>query len=862
MNAEISLDTRQWVRLRDAFSAAVASTDEQQRASIDALNSADPELGRMLADLLEAHRLAADHTEEARERWLQEAAATLDGTAVGQRIGGFELREVLGRGGMGVVYRAERVDGHVRQQVAMKFLRLGRTDPQDLRRFRVERDLAATLRHPGIAGLLDAGETPSGTPYYAMELIEGQPISAWCSTRRLGLHDRLRLFVAVCDAVAHAHSKLILHRDIKPSNVLVTAEGQPKLIDFGIAKSLQSQEPTIDATATAHRAFTMGYAAPEQLKGLPLSTACDVYQLGALLYELLAGQAAFPVEGRSYLELERLILEVDPRPPSRARTDRGVTGESIPGDLDSVVLRALRKRPEDRYASVAALADDVSAWLDGRPVTAGDGQRWYRLRRFCRRHVLAIGVAAIVLATLSGSAGMLWRQSEAVRIERDMAARAADRAEEVTRFLLRVFESAEPGAALPADTPVSEVVDQAAQRLSNELAGQPEVKAAMLDALARVNLSLERFPEAKSLLEQSASALPPDRIADVRQAIEHYTLQAQLLEQSDDPARTQAAAERAIALHEQVGDPPGRRVRAWRVANTLIFYQQGPAAALAADQALVDALRADPTALPQDLASVESDVAGGLISAGRVDEAAQLLEESISRLSKSVGARHPLTLQVLVRKADLLGNELKRHAEAIALLADIRDGLRASFGRASRSEGRVAMALGNVYAELEQPERAIAAYTEAEELFNEVHRQPHPDLMAVAMNLGGQYEQTGRLEEAQESFAKALKVVNQAIGPQTPTAAGLQLATGRVAFKRGDYAGASEHLRQALGVARARPSTHLEATILLSRTALAQGQKTEAQELADGAKALLAGMEKPSDNARAAVAELEAALRR
>lgn len=345
----------------------------------------------------------------------------------GLRVGPFVVRELLGRGGMGSVYRAERVDGVVRQQVAIKLIRSELLDEQTLRRFELERRLLASLDHPHIARLLDANELPDGTPYFVMEYVDGQPITDYCRRHDLDVRTRVQLLRRVCAAVAQAHQHLIVHRDLKPTNILVDAKGVPKLLDFGIAKSLTGDAGGDAAvTAAAMRYFSPQYAAPEQMAGAPIGVACDIYALGLLLFELLADDRPFDFASLSAGQIERLVVEVPPPAPSAALARDGSVrarsrARAVRGELDDIVLRCLRKAPSERYASVEQLDSDLERYLDGRPVLARGGHGWYRARKFLRRNWLSVAALSALVSTMAiGLAAFAWQAKVAERRANDL----------------------------------------------------------------------------------------------------------------------------------------------------------------------------------------------------------------------------------------------------------------------------------------------------------------------------------------------------------------------------------------------------------------------------------------------------------
>jgi non-specific serine/threonine protein kinase/serine/threonine-protein kinase len=415
------LTPERWQQVRRVLDAALDAPPAERSRRVRDACGADQSLCREALSLLEF----ADSGE-----WLidRPAPATLQADeelAEGARLGPYRVERLLDRGGMGGVYLASRDDGTFRGQVAIKIVEGGRGGAL-LRRFESERQILATLAHPNVARLLDAGSAPDGRPYLVMEHVDGPPIDRWCEERALPLRDRLLLFRQVCAAVMHAHRRLVVHRDIKPGNVLVGADGVPKLLDFGIAKLL-SAEPGL--TATQAPMMTPHYAAPEQVEGGPVTTATDVYALGLLLYELLTGRKAQAVDDPTPVAVLRAVVERDPtRPSLAAPADRS---RALEGDLDAIVLTALRKEPERRYASVEQLDDDVRRHLEGLPVAAV-ADRWsYRLGKLVHRHRVAAAAAGLALVAVVGGAGVALWQARVAEAER---ARAERRLEDVRRL--------------------------------------------------------------------------------------------------------------------------------------------------------------------------------------------------------------------------------------------------------------------------------------------------------------------------------------------------------------------------------------------------------------------------------------------
>lgn len=387
----------------------------------------------------------------------------------GRRVGSYEIRGEVGRGGMGTVYRAVRADDAFHKEVALKLVRSGRSSTEVLKRFRAERQILARLDHPNIARLLDGGATEEGAPYLVMEYVVGRPIDAYCEERALRTSARLTLFRAVCAAVQYAHQNLVVHRDLKPGNILVTEDGVPKLLDFGIAKVL-ADDPTEAPTQTAFPALTPDYASPEQVRAEPVTTASDVYSLGVVLYEVLTGHRPYRVGTPVPAEIVRVVCELEPQKPStivrRARTTEATTESAtapaysaaprpetddprlrqlageLQGDLDTIVLKALRKEPSRRYASAQDLSDDIGRYLDGRPVLARADTLGYRAAKFVRRHKAAVASAGLVFLSLVGGIVATAAQARIAEVHRQRAERHLTEVRSLARsFLFEIHDS-------------------------------------------------------------------------------------------------------------------------------------------------------------------------------------------------------------------------------------------------------------------------------------------------------------------------------------------------------------------------------------------------------------------------------------
>ena len=472
--------------------------DSDLRRAVEALLTCDQQVDGSLDHLIEGQIAAALNQ-----------AGTL---ASGNRCGPYQLLRLVGRGGMGEVWLAKRIDGFVKRPVALKLPCVGFHAAQFAERLCRERDILAGLVHPGIARLYDAGLDESGRPFLALEFVEGTGLTAYCDDRRLSVRDRLGLFLQILTAVQHAHSRLVIHRDLKPSNILVTADGEVKLLDFGIAKLMTDGEASeTELTKIGGRALTLHYASPEQIAGQPVTTASDVYSLGTILFELLSGERPFVSKRDSCAALEEAILSTAPRRPSQTITGdtqaltRSTTARklaaSLRGDLDTIVLKALQKQPEQRYATADAFRSDIERYLAGKTVLAQGESGWYRAKKFMRRHRLAaVSAAGVFLALAAGLSVALWQARVAEKEARTSAA-----VQEFTEDIFRANSLEKPDPVKARQTTARELLDIGARKVGTSLNNAPAAKLKMLEVLGSLYLDLRLDDQAVALQKQRVS---------------------------------------------------------------------------------------------------------------------------------------------------------------------------------------------------------------------------------------------------------------------------------------------------------------------------------------------------------------------
>jgi len=438
------LTPERWAQIRRVFDGALERSEVDRAAYLRVACARDDELRREVESLLASHDSAGDFLDKPAAE-LAGSGQTLISSGIdlqeyppGHRVGAYELQKCIGRGGMGSVWLATRSDNEFKKQVAIKLVKRGMDTQEILRRFRLERQVLAGLTHPNIAALIDGGSTPDGLPYLVMEYVDGIRIDRYCEQHKSTITERLNLFRDVCAAVQYAHGNLVVHRDLKAGNILVTAEGTPKLLDFGIAKLIRTEFDTLVAAETRPelRPMTLDYASPEQVRGEPITTATDVYSLGVLLYKVLTGKSPYGLAGRSDSALRKAICEQEPLKPSAVvlTDEKAVIPEAtqkidvaheetrdkarrrlkkkLAGDLDMIVLMALRKEPLRRYASVEQFSGDIRRYLEGRPVIARSDTFGYRAARFIRRNAAAVAAATVAVLTLFGATIVELRSAE------------------------------------------------------------------------------------------------------------------------------------------------------------------------------------------------------------------------------------------------------------------------------------------------------------------------------------------------------------------------------------------------------------------------------------------------------------------
>lgn len=505
-----TLNPERWQQASPYLDEVLSLHEDEREAWLKAFRAQKPDLADLLEELLQEHRILA------KEQFLTHLPVTdtTDLSLAGQTVGAYSLISPIGQGGMGSVWLAERSDGRFKRSVAIKFLKFSVAATGGAQRFKREGRILGQLTHPHIAELIDAGVTAKGEPYLVLENVEGEQIDEYCDRHKLNVTARIRLFLDVLSAVAHAHANLVVHRDLKPSNVLVRNDGQVKLLDFGIAKLLADDADaghTMELTVEGSAALTPQFAAPEQVAGGVVTTATDVYALGVLLYLLLTGQHPAGAGTDSAAKLVKAIVEIEPSRASQAvalanadiALGRSTTPEKLRrllrGDLDTIVAKTLKKPPPERYNSVVALADDLQRYLKHQPISARPDSVPYRLRKYVRRHRVGVAAAMASMLLLAGFSFIQAAQLRRITLERD-------RADRIANFMTGIFKVSDPNEKFGAEVTARQVLDKAAQDIDNNLTKDPELRAELLHVMGRAYLNLGLYARAESLFEKGLQA--------------------------------------------------------------------------------------------------------------------------------------------------------------------------------------------------------------------------------------------------------------------------------------------------------------------------------------------------------------------
>lgn len=901
-----AMHAQRWQHVRILFDQLVELPAEARAQQLSNVCQGDIDLEQELIALLDADASSVGMT-SARQAVLADIAAQEESAEcsrlAGMRLGAFRLLREIAHGGMGSVWLAERADGQFTQKVAVKLMRSGWDRDEISARFRTERQILANLQHPNIAHLIDGGVTPEGNPWLALEYVEGVDLRRYCDEHNLNLRQRAGLFMSVCEAVAYAHARLIVHRDLKPSNIMVDKEGEVKLLDFGIAKLLDAES----AQTTSLQVFTPEYAAPEQVRGETVTTAVDIYALGVVLYELLTGRYPYKLSKISNpTECARAVLDQVPKRPSQAITQNNRDPEAatlaahrllsphrlrreLQGDLDAIVMKAMRKEPAQRYTSVQELASDLGAWLKHRPVAARSGGWRYGISCFVRRHIIGVAAAASALLALGLGLGVaLWQAKEA-REQRDLARSEKLKSDEALQFLTGLFDLADPHKNLGQNVTARELLAHGKKQIETELVDEPDARATLLGALGKAYIGLGLHEEALPLLEEclrlrreqgdrdhlvqamfdygralaeaghmrddlalmrEAATLIPDTPENAKLTAEiEYRLATQLYNLSQYPEsealyRSALARERALDGHYN----PKTVINFVALLRITDRSQEGEALTREALKLAREHLPDNDPTIPSLLGSLAQDIT----AQGRPAEAEPLVREALAIKYRVFGEDHPqtlVTLNSLGATLDAAGNL----DEARDILNRVLESRRKVLGEDHKDLASPLNNLGRVETKMGRYEEAKAHYEEAQRLVLQ-HYGPE-DMVAgiVSDGLGRAKLGLGDFVGAERDLRRALEVIEKIQGKTSLRLTGSLIDLARLQLEQGQIEAACEHAHRANDIERARkqePGAY--ARLVLGGCLLAQGQQASASALIRAADADLRKKEPNNRYARAA----------
>jgi len=809
------MDRDSWVRIQALFHAVLEQSAEDRSEYLARVES-DPEIRQQVQKLLDADEDPATILGGAAESLLVDSAGQGaeerpgsgstggkgdPGHLEGTRVGPYVLHERIAEGGMGSVYRATNEE--LRRTVALKLIKRGMDTEEIVRRFRAERVILARMQHPNIARLLGGGVTEDGLPWFSMEYVEGKPIDAFCEANDIPRRERLALFVSVCEAVQFAHSSLVVHRDLKPSNIMVTEDGTVKLLDFGIAKVLGGDDADAGLTRTGIRPMTPEYAAPEQVRGDPVTTATDVYALGVVLYRLLAGKPPYG-ENLPPSDLEAAILSEQPPRPSATR-GRGSAG--ISSDLDNIALMALRKEPARRYPSAGALADDVQRYLSGRTVRATRDSLPYRTRRFIgRNRVGVVSVAAVLLAVGS----TVWVYTARLQKERDRAELEVQKFQAVASFFADVFTQATPEVTGTKEATVSDMLKSAPEFAEKSLGAYPEALANVLGDLAFVMRRRGDYETAEPTFRRALElerTLLGDSVDDnlVQDLSGMGTLLAALGRYDEAESFFQQAVDASRRYPEFNGYAVAYSL------NNLAKHLTRMGRYAEAAPVLAEAVDVYTELLgPQDeyRSIALGNYARARFELGDLEAADSMLNEAIPIMWRAYPDGDRVTAEDLYTQAEI--RRVRKDLPGALALADSALAIRTSVIHEDRSD--VALSLqqkGSLWVALGDTVGGLASLRQGDSLFRAEAEPKHPLTYEGTMALGVGLRTAGRWVEARAKLEQAIEEADAWLPPGHPGRADPRFELGVLDLERGSGPEARRWIGEALAIwGQSLPSGH------------------------------------------------------
>jgi non-specific serine/threonine protein kinase/serine/threonine-protein kinase len=814
-----------WKVLSEMLDQGLELPEDERAQWMDGVHRDHPELGPALRKLMAAHSAAERNAALDTLPSVEPPASSREG----QHVGVYQLVRRIGAGGMGEVWLADQVVP-VRRHVAVKLIKAGMDTRQVVARFESERQALALMDHPAIARVLDAGSTPEGRPFFAMEYVDGVSITSFCDERRLSTEERLALFVRVCEGVQHAHQKAILHRDLKPSNVLVVesdGEPLPKIIDFGIAKALGRESLSAQTLLTEVGALvgTPEYMSPEQADPASpaLDTRSDIYSLGVMLYELLTGSLPFPaaeLRASSQEEIRRILRDVDPPRPSsrvatlgdavttvasRRQTDPGFLRRALRGDLDAIVLKAMEKDPSRRYAAASELAADLRRHLRHEPVIARAPSNVYRAAKYVRRHRLGVGVAATLAVLLIGFAASTSVQARRIARERDRAnaeaaraGREAAAARRVSQFLTSMFKVSDPDEARGNTITAREVLDRGMVEVETALAQEPELRAQMQETMGEVYGGLGLSERARGLLERSLETRRAILGPEAPETLESTRKLAGLLRADGKLAEANSLIRRNIEVASRtLGPDSPETLRSMTVLAWTLADEGKLAEAEALARKTIDDVRRVQGPKDRDTLDALGILSIVLNRQRRFAENEAIDREMLALEEETLGSDHPDTLLDLQNVAGDMSNQ-GRFTEAEPLFRDLVSRLARVFGPDHRQTLLAKQNLGITLKFAHRFSEAEVVTAEVLETRRRLLGPEHPETLASMLAMAIIYKDQKRFAEAERIGRETLETRRRILGPSHPETANAKYDLACTLALAGKRSQALELLRDSL----------------------------------------------------------------
>ncbi|MCB0710909.1 MAG: serine/threonine protein kinase [Ignavibacteriae bacterium] len=822
-----------WNRIEELFNAALEQPFERRLSFLEKSPETDSRVLNEVRSLLQSYDEDPEFLETPAARLTGKEYQEEEENIVGERVGAYTITRKIGRGGMGSVWLAERADNEFNQQVAIKIVKRGMDSEEIIRRFRAERQILASLQHPNIARLVDGGIALDGRPWLAMEYVQGGiPLNRYCDLHQLPLSKRLSLFRIVCSAVVYAHSNLIVHRDLKMTNILVSNEGEVKLLDFGIAKLLSPDSTEEDVTQTNGYLLTPDYASPEQIRGESVTTSTDVYSLGVLLYELLSGSRPYRLRGLSTAEIRARLDHAHPLPPDLAaqhgnekttveeiarnrKTTPARLAKELRGELKIIVAAAMQKEARRRYQSVEQLVDDIDRYVQGLPLRARPDSLSYLVGKFISRHKFGVTALGTIFTSVAGFGVAMRGQRNRIAEQAEQIGRERDKAEQITRFLKSLFSSNDPSRSKGRELTALEVLEQGLQRVEGELKDRPDLQVDILLMIGEVYLEMGAYDRSESVFRRSIQ-IAREHLSDnsPQIAASLHALGATINCRDGDSNEVLQLFGEAFTILKRIYEEDGKEDSDGDIPHILndiglILNQQGKASEAEQIFRIVNNMRLQIfKGDHHHIAYTLSNLSIVLQRQGpeRFAEAASVLGESVEMLHRLNGEIHPDTAMGfynLARLYERLGRTEESDRLHLKTLA-----IRQKLFKQHRALANSYIRAGAIHSRQGAFDQAEDYLEKGLEMARKIQGGDHPDVANALIATGQHRQREGRLDEAETLYHKAREILHTQPSATHTSVASVAFLLGTVAEDRGDREKAEQLYRESLALYKATSWSH------------------------------------------------------